>query len=315
LTAMSEPSAPALSDFFAKKAKKKIKGSNLNKDTTASKTEAKKSKTKDNAEEDGWEEETVVAATMKVEVAGKLTREEEKKEDEDNAAPAWGTVKNKKDNNDINEKKYPSLNTAVKSSNINLDDNSEPKINIATNENVYAALQNQSDDEEETAKGPKVIKPAMVQKKKGVRESVAIQQEVDKYSSAKKKDGKKDDDEDGDDAIDEDAETADVSTSAAAGKDKKKKKKDDKKGDSRIKEEDEEPEEPSVETAEDLQITPDLAAAKAKYEGRKKYAPEPIPPEDLEEEKENKPVQGKKKKVFVEDFEDDKKKRLVILDD
>mmetsp|Transcript_6704 Transcript_6704/g.9218 ORF Transcript_6704/g.9218 Transcript_6704/m.9218 type:complete len:107 (+) Transcript_6704:66-386(+) len=75
----------ALDDFFAKKTKKKIKGSNLNVAAAAPKAEPKK-KAKD-AEEDGWEEETVIPQTIKTEAAGKLTRDEDKKEEDDSSAP------------------------------------------------------------------------------------------------------------------------------------------------------------------------------------------------------------------------------------
>merc|ERR1712060_586648 len=80
------------------------------------------------------------------------------------------------------------------STNINIDGGSEPKVNIKTTKNLFAALEdNQDDDEDAANKRPKEIKPAMVQKQKGEREKTAIQREVDKYGAGKKKDdGKKD---------------------------------------------------------------------------------------------------------------------------
>merc|ERR1711879_1007875 len=92
--------APTLGTFFKAKAKKKTKPT----------------------EEDGaWEEEQVVATTLKVEVAGKLIKDEEKKDDEDTAAPAWGNIaKEKKEASaaSVNEKKFPTLQKAVGSSSI-----------------------------------------------------------------------------------------------------------------------------------------------------------------------------------------------------
>lgn len=71
----------------------------------------------------------------------------------------------------------------------------------------------------------------------------------------------------------------------------------------------EEPE--AEEQAEDVKIVPDLAAAKAKYAHRKKLPVVELPREELEEEKENKPVQqpkgGKKKKFANIEEETDKK--------
>eukprot|EP00439_Symbiodinium_sp_Y106_P066086 s669_g10.t1 len=66
---------------------------------------------------------------MKVEVAGKLVREEEKEKEEDGhqietTAPAWGVVKNKDPASVKDDKKYPSLAKSVASSAINLEDKS-----------------------------------------------------------------------------------------------------------------------------------------------------------------------------------------------
>merc|ERR1711865_397948 len=84
---------------------------------------------------------------------------------------------------------YPTLAKSVGSSSINIDDGSDTKVNIATSKNVFAALEGEDDDDGEGKKRPTEIKPAMVTKKKGEREKVALQREVDKYSV--KKDGKK----------------------------------------------------------------------------------------------------------------------------
>ena len=57
---------------------------------------------------------------------------------------------------------------------------------------------------------------------------------------------------------------------------------------------------------EDLQIQPDHAAVKSKYIGRKKLPKKPLPPEELEEEKENKPQRpvGKKKWAQIDEEEE-----------
>merc|ERR1719421_1169236 len=135
--------APSLGDFFKAKAKKKIKASNLNKDTTTTKPEEKK--VKKDKEDEVWEEEQVQAQTMKVEVAGKLMREEEKKDDEDAAAPAWKVSKDQKEGASINDRKFPSLAKSV--GNINIDDGSEAKVNIATSKNLFAALEGEDQDD------------------------------------------------------------------------------------------------------------------------------------------------------------------------
>eukprot|EP00411_Alexandrium_monilatum_P017780 CAMPEP_0175242500 /NCGR_PEP_ID=MMETSP0093-20121207/31098_1 /TAXON_ID=311494 /ORGANISM="Alexandrium monilatum, Strain CCMP3105" /LENGTH=436 /DNA_ID=CAMNT_0016536573 /DNA_START=42 /DNA_END=1354 /DNA_ORIENTATION=- len=358
--------APSLSDFLAKKTKKKIKGSNLNVVSASTPETAKKPKSKD-AEEEGWQEEQVVAATMKVEVAGKLTREEDKKEEDDTSGHAWGSVKAKSESSQgLSDKKYPTLRKSMRTStNINIDDGSEAKVNISTSKNVFAALENEEDDEEQEVKRPKEIKPAMVTKKKGELEKVAIQREVNKYSKdgPKKeggKDGKDDDEEDEgeaeEDATEERQEEVEAKKPEAKKKDKKAEKKAEAAGGEAAREEegkddDEEDEGEAEEDAteerqeeveakkpeakkkdkkaekkaeaaggeaareeeeqelEDLKIVADLAAAKAKYEGRKKpFPPKPLPKSELEEEKENKPAApGKKKKMAVIE-EDDKPK-------
>merc|ERR1712113_883127 len=86
-------------------------------------------------------------------------------------------------NSDLNEKRFPELKAA--GTNINIDDGSNAKVNIATSKNFFSALENEDSDEEK--KRPTEIKPAMVQKKKGEFTKTAIKREVDKYQD---KDGK-----------------------------------------------------------------------------------------------------------------------------
>mmetsp|Transcript_50757 Transcript_50757/g.94901 ORF Transcript_50757/g.94901 Transcript_50757/m.94901 type:complete len:297 (-) Transcript_50757:145-1035(-) len=287
--------APTLNDFFKKDKKKKIKGSNLNNAMNEKPAEEKKEAKKSKAEEDdGWHEEEVVQATMKVEVAGKLVREEEKEKEEETTAPAWGVIKNKEAaSNARDDKKYPSLAKSVASSAINLEDKSG-QVNISTSKNMFANLED-DDDDEGGPKRPKDIKPALVSKKKGEREKDAIQREVSKYKDPSKKDDKGTAEQENEDPEAE-KEVSEV----------KPKKKDDKKASGEAKEE---AKEQPTEMA-DLQIEPDRAAIKAKYIGRKKLPKKPLPPEELEEEKENKPQKpaGKKKKWAQIDEEEGEKK-------
>mmetsp|Transcript_28092 Transcript_28092/g.81004 ORF Transcript_28092/g.81004 Transcript_28092/m.81004 type:complete len:318 (+) Transcript_28092:177-1130(+) len=317
---MATTESPAsLGDFFAKKNKKKIKGSNLNVASATSKPEVKKAKSKD-AEEEGWEEEQVVAPTMKVDIAGKLLREEDKKEEDDSVAPAWGSLKSSKNEaRDLNDKRFPTLAKSVRvSSNINIDDGSDAKVNITTSKNVFAALENEEDDDQPT-KRPKEIKPAMVQKKKGESEKVAIQREVDKYShkkgAAKKddSDGEEGEDDDEDDEDQAEGEEGEAKKEPEPAEPKRRDRKAEKKAEAAEKEEPERQEEKVVE--EDLAMKADLAAVKAKYQKRKKPFPaKPLPQSELAEEKENKPrVQPKKKKGFFE--EEDDKPKLQVWED
>lgn len=294
---------PSLGDFFAKKTKKKIKATNLNNTSTTGKPEeaAKKVKTK-NAEEDGWQEEELVAATMKVEAAGKLTREEEKKEEEDARAPSWGNVKTK-DTQGLNDKKFPTLAKSIQSSNINLEDNSG-KVNIATSKNVFSAL-DAEDEDEDGLKRPTKIQPAMVTKKKGEMQKDAIQREVGRYKKDEGKDDKKES-KAGEEDEDEEDDGAE-----AKEKEAKSKKKEDKKA--KLVEASATAQQ---ELEEDVKIQPDLAAAKAKYSGRKKLPKKDLPREELQEEKENKPQAASKKKwANIEDEEDDKGKKLAYWED
>mmetsp|Transcript_48415 Transcript_48415/g.113355 ORF Transcript_48415/g.113355 Transcript_48415/m.113355 type:complete len:299 (-) Transcript_48415:147-1043(-) len=294
--------APSLNDFFKKDKKKKIKGTNLNNATNEKPAEEKKDIKKKSEEDDGWHEEEVVKATMKVEVAGKLVREEEKEKEEETTAPAWGVVKNKDPASVKDDKKYPSLAKSVASSAINLEDKSG-QVNISTSKNMFANLED-DDDDEGGPKRPKDIKPALVSKKKGEREKDAIQREVSKYKEPSKKGA----------SADDDAEDADAAEAAEAEKEAKPKKKDDKKAKAgtakEVKEE-------KQEDKADLQIEPDRALIKAKYIGRKKLPKKSLPQEELEEEKENKPMKpaGKKKKWAQVDEEEDEKKLQYLPDD
>jgi len=123
-------------DVVPEKKTKKIKATNLNTATTGKEEPKKEDKKKKAEEEEGWQEEEVVQATMKVEAAGKLIREEEKVEEQDNSAPAWGNVKTK-DNQSLNDKRFPTLAKSVASSAINLEDKSG-QINISTSKNKFA---------------------------------------------------------------------------------------------------------------------------------------------------------------------------------
>eukprot|EP00929_Paragymnodinium_shiwhaense_P024734 TRINITY_DN15132_c0_g1_i2.p2 TRINITY_DN15132_c0_g1~~TRINITY_DN15132_c0_g1_i2.p2 ORF type:complete len:319 (+),score=195.45 TRINITY_DN15132_c0_g1_i2:110-1066(+) len=309
----------SLGDFFSQKKKPKKMGSNLNNQSAANKPDSKK--TKKEGEEDGWEEQDVVAATLKVEVAGKLTRDDDKKEDEGAGKAAWGQTKQKA-NTDLNERKFPSLAKSIQSSNIALD-GGEKKINIETSKNLFSALDNEEDDDDDGPKRPKEIKPAMVTKKKGEFEKAAIQREVDKYKGkdapekkSKKKAAKDEDEEEDDDDDEEEEEAEQVQT-------KEKKKVAKKQPLQKAQQAEEEEEE--KELAEDLKIVPDLEAAKAKYEGRRKLEPVPLKKSELEAEKENRPAakanagggagkKGKKKGGYV-DEEELYSKKLMVLED
>mmetsp|Transcript_29093 Transcript_29093/g.46664 ORF Transcript_29093/g.46664 Transcript_29093/m.46664 type:complete len:292 (+) Transcript_29093:102-977(+) len=280
--------APSLGDFFAKKTKKKItsKATNLNNtaDAAGKPEEVKKKK---NAEEDAWQEEELVAATMKVEAAGKLIREEDKKEEEESKAPSWGkTVKNKVIQND---RKYPTLAKSIQSSSIQLEDTSG-KVNIQTSQNAFSALEGEGSDDEGGPKRPSKIQPAMVTKKKGEMQKDAIQREVGRYKKDDKKAAAEDEAED---EKDEEAE-----------KEAKAKRKEEKKEKNKVQEVAAE----QKELDEDVKIQPNLVAAKAKYSGRKKLPKTDLPKEELDEEKENKPVKSSKKKAANLDEEEDGKK-------
>lgn len=307
--------APSLGDFFKSKAKKKVKATNLNKETVTAETK-KKTTTK---EDDAWEEEQVLASTMSTQVVGKLVREEEKKDEEDNSAPAWGDtrIKANKEPGDarINDKRYPTLAKSNATSAINIDDGSDNKVTMSGgSKNHFALLEgNENDsDDEGGVKRPKEIKPAMVSKKQGEFAKVALQREVDKYAIKKvakkkkvKKEGEEDDEEDEEE--EEDEEAAEEPAPEEERKPKKaSEKKEEKKDDRKAKKPVAEDEGPG-DVAEDLKIQVDLAASKQKYQGRKKMPPAELPREELSEKKtETKKEQdntGKKKKVFEEETE------------
>mmetsp|Transcript_7882 Transcript_7882/g.18426 ORF Transcript_7882/g.18426 Transcript_7882/m.18426 type:complete len:303 (-) Transcript_7882:91-999(-) len=298
----------ALDDFFAKKTKKKIKGSNLNVAAAAPKAEPKK-KAKD-AEEDGWEEETVIPQTIKTEAAGKLTRDEDKKEEDDSSAPAWGSVPKKYEQQHRDpreERKFPSLAKSVQSTNIQVDDGQGPKVNISTSKNIFAALEGEEDDEE-GGKRPKEIQPAKVQKKKGEREKEAVQREIDKWGGSKEKGDKKDrkdaKDDDEDEEDDDEREDSAPAQEPAGGKKSKAEVKSVKSTEPEVEEE----------TPEDLLIKLDPAKVASKYNSRRRLEPKTLPDEEMQAEKENRPAKGpagKKKKVFEEEEE----KKLEYVED
>eukprot|EP00443_Scrippsiella_acuminata_P045149 CAMPEP_0115289250 /NCGR_PEP_ID=MMETSP0270-20121206/63407_1 /TAXON_ID=71861 /ORGANISM="Scrippsiella trochoidea, Strain CCMP3099" /LENGTH=317 /DNA_ID=CAMNT_0002706413 /DNA_START=56 /DNA_END=1009 /DNA_ORIENTATION=+ len=309
----------SLGDFFAKKKKKNIKPTNLNNEAANPRIEEKRKPTKDK-EEEGWEDEQIAVPTMKVEVAGKLTKEDEKKDEEDTAAPAWRIRGDASRNNDLSDKKYPTLAKAVRqSSNINIDDGSDPHLNIKTTKNAFAALHENDDSGEEGPRRPKEIKPAMVQKRQGERASIAIQREVDKYAGPvddhkKKKEGKKKKEAEEEEEEDEEEEPVD------GVEEKKKKNKEDKKQD-RVKGPTRDEEVESVEVMEDVKIQPDLEASRKKYQGRQKLSKKELPASELEVEKENRPPKAQqaasggkksKKKMYVE--EEFEKPRLLVAD-
>jgi len=289
-------SAPvgSLGDFFAKKGKnKKVVGVNLNKVGEA-KTEEKKV-AKVGKDEEGWEEDEVVAPTMKVESAKLITREEDKKEEEEAAAPAWGTTKASKgaQAQEINEKKFPTLAKAVGSSNINLD--VEAKIHIKTTKNVFAAL-----EEDDATKLRKEIRPSLVTKKKGETQKDALAREMKAHKDEKKKKRRDDD---------ESSEEEEVEVAEEVKQEKRVEKKKEKKVVEAPKAEVEEEEDDG-----EPKIQADLEASRRKYEHRRKLEKADLPRSELQAEKENKPVQvsAKKKKFAMEEVE---KPKLEVWED
>lgn len=282
-----------LGDFFAKKGKtKKTLGVNLNK--VEAKTEEKKV-TKVVKEEEGWEEDEVVAPTMKVESVAKLSREEEKKEEEETSAPAWGNkTKKQAESAVVNDKRFPTLAKALGSTNINLDD--EPKVNIKTTKNAFAALEA---DEDGSTKPRKEIRPSLVNKQKGETQKDALARELKKAKDEKKK-KKKEDDE-----TESESEEEEVQVEEKKKPEKKKEKK--------------VIEAPKVVAKEEKEddgpkIEPDLEASRKKYEGRRKLPKPDLPRSEIEEQKENRPqqVSSKKKKFMVEEEE---KPKLLVWED
>lgn len=209
--------------------------------------------------------------------------------------------------------KYPTLAKSVGvSSNINIDDGSDAKVNIKTSKNLFAALNDDAEEDEEGAvRRPKEIRPSAVQKVKGERESVALQREVDKYVEPKR-DGKKDKKDDKKEKKDFAEDSGDDSADEA----KKKKAKDAKKQ-SKKEEEDKEnkksPEEEEEEgEQEDVKIEADYEAARKKYEGRKKLPAKDIPFSEMKDKPAQQPQQSskKKKKGFIDEEDDDSSKKF-----
>ena len=293
---MAEGPPSSLNDFFKKDKKKKIKGSNLNNSLNDKPAEEKKEQKKVKTEEDdGWHEEEVVQATMKVEVAGKLVREEEKEKEEEAVAPAWNLHKNKGTSDPKDDRKYPSLAKSVASSAIHLEDKSG-QVNIATSKNIFASLENDDDDEDDQS-GRRISSRPWLARRRAKEKKMPFRE---KWASTK---DKKDDDKDDDQEADQDDE-----------KEVKPKKKDEKKVKSTALKESSKAQD---ENFADLQIQPDHQAIKAKYVGRKKLPKKPLPIEELEEEKENKPQRpaGKKKKWAQMDEEEEEKKYIEEIED
>lgn len=288
-----------MGDFFAKKNKKKVKGVNLN-NATADKKEEDKKPEKKNKDDEGWQEEEVVQSTMKVGVAGNLVREEEKKEEEETSAPAWGNVKKVKHDANLNEKRFPTLAKSVAA--IDMEDNSQ-KINISTSKNMFANLEDEESDEEGT-KRPKEIKPAMVTKKKGEKHQDAVEREVGKFKPEKPGKGKV---PQGDEDEEEEEKEEKVQ------KEVKQKKKDVK-----VKESVKHTAEDAEVQQDDVNIQADLVAAKAKYAKRRRLNRKELPASEMEEEKENKPIQqngSKNKKKWAVTEEEDTEKKLQYLEE
>lgn len=282
-----------LGDFFKGKTKKKIKATNLNTATSASgaKPEAAKAKKQDAGDDDWQEEDLAIAPTMKVDSAKLQTLVQEEEEEEDVAAPVWGGVKSQKaaptpSGGIINDRKFPSLAKSVQSTNINIDDGSDAKVNIQTAKNAFALLEDEDEGVDDKGdRRPKEIKPSMIKKKQGEKEKDVLKREVDKYvpgepgakepekkdtgAKDKKKKGKKDK------ADDEDEEGGDKNAEGKAAE---------------------------GEDDDDVKMEADSVAAKAKYKGRKKLPRQDIPPAEAEEEKENRPPKSKKKLAVVEDW-------------
>jgi len=276
----------------AKKKKKNVKGTNLNHEPVAANAEVKKKVVK-GKDEDEWEDEAEMAAPiMKVQVAGSLVKEEDQKE-EQSAGAAWRKMK-QPEKRDINDRKFPTLAKAVKSSNINIDDGSNANINIKTNANVFAALEDDEVDSDDVPVRPKEIKPNMIKKQKGEMQSMAIQREVKKYSSKEEQKQAEEDEEE-----EEEREAA-----------RQSRKKEKVKKVQEVVQEDEEPEE----VAEDVKIEADEKASRAKYVGRAKLPTLLLSKKELAEAKplRAQPKPAGKKKRYVE--EEQEKPKLLVAD-
>merc|ERR1712176_1421671 len=124
--------------------KGKFKGTNLNAGLTGNKGDDKKAKTKDQ-EEEGWQEEQVVATTLKVEVAGNLKKEDDKKDNEGEQKAAWNSTRKQgiaRDEKD--EKRFPTLQGAQSNIKIGAE---EGKINIKTSKNKFDAFEDDDDSD------------------------------------------------------------------------------------------------------------------------------------------------------------------------
>lgn len=100
--------APSLEDFLKKKQAKKVKGANLN-IAPKEDTEVKKSLKPDEKEQE-WINDDAEAKVIKVgQELGQLVKEESDAESDSAAAPAWGKVKAEKKEENVNERKFPSL--------------------------------------------------------------------------------------------------------------------------------------------------------------------------------------------------------------
>lgn len=215
---------------------------------------------------------------MKVEVAGKLKPEDEKKDVDENATPAWGQKKDKESSAVANNSKnYPSLAKSVLTGGMQTMENYGGKIVVDHSKNAFASLR---DDDEEGAGKKKHV--GIAGKKQGESLIKPSAEKKDEPAVAPKKVVKK-------------AAAVDEKSPSAAAADTEKTDED---------------------KAEDCKIEKDQLASKAKYKGRRKFEKVELPEEELED-KENKKVQqapSKKKKRFAME-EDDKPKLLMVAPD
>lgn len=286
-----------MGDMFKKAGKKKIKASNLN-NVAAAPAAKSEAKPKGKEEEDGWADEQVAATSLKIEAAGKLTKDEDKKEQEEEpAAPVWNVRKKadtdeRKDPRD--ERRFPSLAKAVQPGGIHTVE--APKSAISTSKNHFAALDNEPDEDEKK----KEVKQVLVQKKKGELEKTAIQREADKQKAKKSEGG------------DEPAAAAAEAPVERERKAPEKKIKEPKKA-----EQEKEGREEEVE--EDLKITVDREKSKAKYQDRKKLPKKELPASEYKENVAPAAKQSSKKKSqkwsAMEDDDDDGPKLQAMPDD
>lgn len=241
-----------LGDFFKKKNQKKPKPtSNLNVASAETKVEDKK--TKKAQDDPEWKDEDVIAPSM-ANVAGTLgnmSRDDDKQDQDDSNAPAWGQLKNKASAvQDHNSKKFPTLAKAVKHPmSAHLD---EDKQAIKTTRNKFAEL----DDTDDTATVSKSGGGTRVQKKQGETQKEAEKRAAREKKNAqklKKKDASDDDDNDSQEASDaSDDEAQCVAVEQPKESRKKKEKKVEK-----VKEDEPEEKEEEEDLPEDTKILPD----------------------------------------------------------